>query len=422
MRKAHIGVTFAVLGLMAVAVPPAQAVPSCKGRAATIVGSSGPDQLVGTLGADVIVGRDGDDRISGLGGRDVICGGSGDDDIFGGDQADVMAGGRGNDDLLGGGGADRIGGARGNDGIFGGPGDDRLSGGRGRTDILVFDAAPHAVTVNLARGIARGHGNDRIGGFEAVIGSSHDDRLRGSGGSDFLLGERGADEIIGGGAPDNFAGGPGNDSFVGGSGQDVVFYDEAASGVTVDLQQGTATGEGSDSLDSIEGIAGSRFNDSLTGDAGDNVWLPLGGNDTVDGAAGFDTVFYDLAGGSITGNLQTEQVTGEGTDTLTNIENLSGSPFADTLTGDGAANILEGLAGADVLDGGANNDLLLGGRGNDQLSGNVGNDSLIGGPGTDTLDGGDGNDECDGENEVNCESDPAAARARLTLRFAFRSR
>ena len=54
---------------------------------------------------------------------------------------------------------------------------------------------------------------------------------------------------------------------------------------------------------------------------------------------------------------------GAGSDTLTNIENLTGSAHDDTLTGDANANTLSGLAGDDTLQGGAGNDTLDGGDG-----------------------------------------------------------
>jgi Ca2+-binding RTX toxin-like protein len=46
-----------------------------------------------------------------------------------------------------------------------------------------------------------------------------------------------------------------------------------------------------------------------------------------------------------------------GTDTFTNIENVRGSAFNDTLTGDANVNWLEGGAGNDTLTGGAGNDV-----------------------------------------------------------------
>jgi serralysin len=74
---------------------------------------------------------------------------------------------------------------------------------------------------------------------------------------------------------------------------------------------------------------------------------------------------------------------GAGTDTLTAIENLSGSSFSDYLIGDSRINILAGAAG---------NDILVGGEGNDTLQGGEGADTLLGGSGADRLDGADGAD------------------------------
>jgi hemolysin type calcium-binding protein len=58
--------------------------PTCDGRIATIVGTSGNDVLKGTPGRDVVVGLGGDDTIYGYGQDDVICGGPGDDVIWAG--------------------------------------------------------------------------------------------------------------------------------------------------------------------------------------------------------------------------------------------------------------------------------------------------------------------------------------------------
>jgi hypothetical protein len=55
----------------------------CDGLPATIVGTSGDDNLTGTAGDDVIVGLAGNDVIQGLAGNDRICGGDGDDEIYG---------------------------------------------------------------------------------------------------------------------------------------------------------------------------------------------------------------------------------------------------------------------------------------------------------------------------------------------------
>lgn len=90
------------------------AVPRCRGKRATIVGTRRPNRLRGTRGRDVIVAFGGNDRIRSLGGRDLICAGKG---------RDLVRAGDGNDRVFGGPGDDRL---------FGGDGRDRLRGGPGR--------------------------------------------------------------------------------------------------------------------------------------------------------------------------------------------------------------------------------------------------------------------------------------------------
>ncbi|HST24785.1 MAG TPA: calcium-binding protein [Gaiellaceae bacterium] len=107
----------------------------CAGKAATIVGTPGPDTLKGTPGPDVIAGLGGNDTITGLGGNDTICGGAGNDTLAGGGGNDVLAGDAGNDTLTGGPGADTLTGGPGNDTLIGGPGVDRLNGGLGRNTL-----------------------------------------------------------------------------------------------------------------------------------------------------------------------------------------------------------------------------------------------------------------------------------------------
>ncbi len=91
--------------------------PTCKGKPATIIGTSGKDVRSGTPGRDVMVGLAGNDRLSGLAGNDVICGGPGSDKLFGG---------RGNDKLIGDSGKDTLKGGAGKDKLTGGPGRDKL--------------------------------------------------------------------------------------------------------------------------------------------------------------------------------------------------------------------------------------------------------------------------------------------------------
>ena len=150
---------------------------------------------------------------------------------------------------------------------------------------------------------------------------------------------------------------------------------------------------GRDGDDIINGGAG---NDTLNGGAGD---------DNLDGGAGNDTASYAGATAAVTVNLsisEAQDTMGAGTDTLSNIENLTGSDFDDTLIGNDNSNTLRGAAGNDILQGGdggdnlygdAGDDRLLGGTGEDTLNGGDDHDLLVGYEANDTLFGGDGNDE-----------------------------
>ena len=104
---------------------------TCAGETVTIVGTAGPDRIVGTPRHDVIVGLDGNDRIHGAGGQDVICGGDGNDFLDGGHGADQLYGGRGDDRLTGG-----LGGFM---GAFRRTEWEILVGGAGRDDLAVRD-------------------------------------------------------------------------------------------------------------------------------------------------------------------------------------------------------------------------------------------------------------------------------------------
>lgn len=108
----------------------------CRGRAATIIGTSGPDVLRGTAGPDVIAGLGGRDTIDGGAGDDVICAGPGDDTIRGGGGSDIVVAAGGNDTVYGGAGSDLLFGLAGRDTLIGGPGAlDGCDGGPGR-DVL----------------------------------------------------------------------------------------------------------------------------------------------------------------------------------------------------------------------------------------------------------------------------------------------
>lgn len=169
----------------------------------------------------------------------------------------------------------------------------------------------------------------------------------------------------------------------------------------------------------IENVTGSQFDDFLTGNGLGNDLTGLAGNDVLDGLGGIDLVSYagDPAGVEVNLALGSARDGFGGTDRLSNIELITGSPFQDILRGDGGRNMLKGLAGNDILDGGANPalgmrpqfigdtadyistgaisvaaDLLLG-RAEDGLGGVdtlIGIEDLIGSDGNDTLLGDNG--------------------------------
>jgi RTX calcium-binding nonapeptide repeat (4 copies) len=114
--------------------PPAPPAPiaTCKGKQATIVGTSGSDGRKGTSAKDVIVGLGGNDKLSGVAGNDLICGGKGADVLMGGPGSDFLSGQKGNDKLFGGKDNDKLSGKAGKDTLKGGPGKDKLKGGAGR--------------------------------------------------------------------------------------------------------------------------------------------------------------------------------------------------------------------------------------------------------------------------------------------------
>lgn len=217
---------------------------------------------------------------------------------------------------------------------------------------------------------------------------------------------------------DDLTGKLGNDVLIGGDGfvTDWVHYDKAPAAVTVNLAAGTATGgDGNDTLNGIEGVTGSKFNDTLRsgtdfgssflyggagndaliGDIGDDFLKGGAGNDSLAGGSGFDSADYSDATSAVTVNLSTGTAAGgAGKDTLAGIEGVIGSDFSDILVGgsnyDGYS--FFGGKGNDSIVAGDNYSYnwLDGGEGNDSLIGGTASDTLVGGLGADILTGGDG--------------------------------
>jgi Ca2+-binding RTX toxin-like protein len=170
---------------------------------------------------------------------------------------------------------------------------------------------------------------------------------------------------------------PGDDGLVGTNGDDTI---ESLGGN--DVIVGLA---GNDSLDGGDGhdiLRGQGGDDTLTGGTGDDFLVGGPGNDLLDGGDGQDRAGYAsgaTAGVHVDLNLQgVAQDTGQGVDTLVNIEHVSGTTFGDTLIGDAGDNWIWGQGGNDSLAAGAGNDLV-------QLGWTASDDTVDGGSGIDTL-------------------------------------
>ena len=83
-------------------------------------------------------------------------------------------------------------------------------------------------------------------------------------------------------------------------------------------------------------LNGGGNNDTLNGGENNDTLIGQDGNDTLSGGSGTDTASYVGAAGGVTvalGTTTAQNTVGDGTDTLSSIENLIGSNFADTLSG-----------------------------------------------------------------------------------------
>ena len=164
-----------------------------------------------------------------------------------------------------------------------------------------------------------------------IIGGATNETIYGSGGDDILEGGGGNDLLDGGTGNDLISGGAGDDTLRGGSGRDTLSYAAAGHAVDVELLFRMASGEGFDRLGGFENVIGSRYDDLLRGDAGENRLTGGAGNDYLDGSDGRDTAVYYDASRGVTVDLATGIADGHGHDRLVQIESVVGSRFDDLL-------------------------------------------------------------------------------------------
>ena len=214
-----------------------------------------------------------------------------------------------------------------------------------------------------------GHPGDYIcagDGADGVLGGLGRDRIAGDGGDDVVLGEFAADILVGGSGIDYIEPGPGNDQADGGgSPLDILSYLSSSSAVRVDFSTGRTVGEGADTFQGFNAVVGSNGDDSLMGSTGQELFVPVGGDDLVNGGSDADTILYVLSGEGVSVNLAGGWGLGEGSDTLAGLEVVFGSAFDDVIVGDAGYNWLSGEEGNDQLDGLAGDDTLDAGGGVD---------------------------------------------------------
>lgn len=358
-------------------------------------------------GNDVHIGDNTDERIDGLAGDDEIDGASGSDTLFGGDDDDTLTGGADNDKLVGGRGTDTavfsgnradytIGFAGGVYTIDGPDGRDTLE----EIEFLKFDdgivGVPSIVSISQLQSSAEEGDTTSVSlTFQVTLDKAASSEqsvsfaVSGSGpngadASDFLANTLPTGTVV-------FAAGeisrtitieiagdteeeadetfsvaisnPTDALIIGTSAATgTIISDDAppvAAASEIYLSEGRDRYNGSNDADWIFGLG---HNDRINGKDGDDILNGGSGNDFLRGGNGNDTASYDGASRGVTVSLETtrwQQTGGSGRDRLRDIENLSGSEFADRLTGNNRSNILTGEAGDDTLLGRGNADTFV---------------------------------------------------------------
>ncbi|MCH8046868.1 MAG: SdiA-regulated domain-containing protein [Planctomycetes bacterium] len=322
---------------------------------------------------------------AGLSGNITVTGGSGDDTITASQFDETFIGGTGNDTYV-----FTAGDSLGTVSI--------TESASADTDVLDFSGfTTGGITVNLST-----TGNQTVDAEQLVL------NLSSATGLENVIGTVNADTITGNTRNNTITGGLGNDTLAGGSGSDTYVFSGSS-----DLGTDTITEAASADSDWLD------FTGFTAG--GISVNLATTGNQTVEpgklvlnlsSSTGLENVYGSPAADSITGNTRGNVFYGgSGDDTLSGgagadtlygqigNDTLNGGAGADTLYGDAGNDTMNGGSGDDLMYGGADDDYMNGGTDDDLIYGEDGDDDLWGGGGTDTLDGGNGCDSFEGVNE-----------------------
>jgi Ca2+-binding RTX toxin-like protein len=407
----------------------------------TLTGTAA-NSATGNALANVITGNAGNNLLAGLGGADTINGGDGlDTSTYAASPGGVNIslatgaadGGDAQGDVLSN--VENLTGSAFNDTLEGDAGNNVLVGGAG-VDMLTYVHATAAVTVSLGLTTAQNTGSagiDTLSQFEGLTGTAFSDTITGSNTPNILVGLDGDDSIVGGGGADTMVGGLGDDTYSVDSTGDVI-TENPGEGTDLVLASASHTlGANVENLTLVGTAAikgtGNAGGNVILGNAANNVLSGMGGADTLNGGDGLDTAAYAASPLAVNLSLATSTYSGGDADgdVLSNIENLTGSAFNDTLEGDAGPNVLNGGNGVDMLSyahataavsvslaiataqatggggidtvsqfenltGSAFGDTLTGSSGGNLILGLDGNDSIVGGGGADTMVGGAGDD------------------------------
>ena len=364
-----------------------------------IQGGAQDDIVLGGLGHDTLIGGAGFDtldysylttaltiNLAENGAQQTIIAAAGiDEDVV--REFEHIIGGSGHDSLTGNSNNNNLTGGVGNDTMSGGSGNDTLDGGAGQ-DTLNYSYLTTALTLALSANGAQqtvtaisGSDVDVIRNFENIMSGSGHDVLTGNASANLIDGGAGNDSILGGSGDDTLIGGGGNDTIDGGTGLDAIDYSYLTTGLTLALAAGgmqqtviAVAGTDIDVIAGIENIIGGSANDMLTGNDSANIIRGGFGNDTLNGAAGLDTIDYSYLTTGLTlvlaaaGAQQTVTAAVGDVDVISNFENIIGGSGDDNLRGNELANVIHGGAGNDTISTGGANDTIDGGDGVDTLT------------------------------------------------------
>ena len=266
-----------------------------------------PNVINGTIGDDTLVGTGAPDTINALAGNDQVTGSFGNDQIFGGDDDDSLDGGAGDDTIFGGAGTDFI---------QPGAGDDIVDGGTSvnDNDSVGYQFSGTATGITYTGGTA-GNGiaiGDGVVTGDAFVGTDTLTNLEGVQGTNFV------DTLTGGDANENLSGVGGDDMIDGGEGSDII-----------------QPGSGDDTVFGGVDLGGTDFDLVQYGfvDAATSALTYTGGTGT-NGIAVGDAI---VTGASV------------GTDTLSGIEGIEDTAFADTFNAGTANELFSLFHGGDDL-------------------------------------------------------------------------